>query len=70
MQIRELVYPDQRLPPKEPYDVVERTRVFVDYGRSPDETLVPRSTPTKIGDGQRHVRYAGELGHDDLLEEA
>jgi hypothetical protein len=36
--------------------MVERTRVFVDYGRSPDETLVPRSTPTKIGDGQRHVR--------------
>ena len=68
MRIGELVDADQCLAPEEPYDVVERTRVLIDDRRSPDEVLVPGPTPTEIGDGQRHVRYAGEFGHDTSLK--
>jgi len=49
VRIGELVDADQGLAAKEPNDVMERTRVFVDDRRSPEEVLVPGPTPTKIG---------------------
>ena len=59
---------EQRLAATEPDDVVERPSVFIEDRRIAEETLVPRSTPTKIGDGQRHMGPPGNSGMRNLLE--
>ncbi len=68
VRIGEVMDPDQRLPTQQPDHMVERPGVFIDDGRTSEESFVPGPTPTQITDGQRDVGDARKFRHASLLE--
>jgi hypothetical protein len=44
--------------------MMKQPRIFIDDRLGSEELSVPRSAPTKVGDGQRDMGDTGELGHD------